>query len=154
MIPKEGFPLKLQSLFITDCESILPSTEWGLHGMKSLAHIMITVGCSTMELFPERGLLPDSLISLCISRFPDLISLCISRFPDLKYLVNGLQHLTSLKKLEIDCCKKLELIQAKGLPASLSSLHIRKCSLLALCYDKDGGKDWPKISHISNLQID
>ena len=83
-MPKEGFPLKLQSLFITDCESILPSTEWGLHGMKSLAHFMITGGCSSMELFPERGLLPDSLISLCISRLPDL-----------KYLVNGLQHLTS-----------------------------------------------------------
>lgn len=64
LMPKEGFPLKLQSLFITDCESILPSTEWGLHGMKSLAHFMITGGCSTMELFPERGLLPDSLISL------------------------------------------------------------------------------------------
>lgn len=64
LMPKKEFPLKLQSLFITDCESILPSTEWGLHGMKSLAHFMITGGCSTMELFPERGLLPDSPISL------------------------------------------------------------------------------------------
>ena len=142
-MPKEGFPLKLQSLFITDCESILPSTEWGLHGMKSLAHFMTTGRCSTMELFPERGLLLDSLTSLCISRLPDL-----------KYLVNGLQHLTSLKKLEIDCRKKLELIQAKGLPASLSSLRIRKCSLLAFRCKKDGGEDWPKISHISDLQID
>ena len=130
LLPKEGFPLKLQSLFITDCESILPSTEWGLHGMKSLAHFMTTGRCSTMELFPERGLLLDSLTSLCISRLPDL-----------KYLVNGLQHLTSLKKLEIDCRKKLELIQAKGLPASLSSLRIRKCSLLALRCEKDGGED-------------
>lgn len=47
LMPKKEFPLKLQSLFITDCESILPSTEWGLHGMKSLAHFMIAGGCST-----------------------------------------------------------------------------------------------------------
>lgn len=72
LMPKEGFPLNLQSLFITCCESILPSKEWGLHGMKSLTHFKITGGCRKMELFPEKGLLPDNLISLCISRLPDL----------------------------------------------------------------------------------
>lgn len=42
--------------------------------------------------------------------------------------------------------------QRDGLPASLSSLRIRKCSLLALRCEKDGGEDWPKISHV--LQIE
>lgn len=42
--------------------------------------------------------------------------------------------------------------QRDGLPASLSSLRIRKCSLLALRCKKDGGEDWPKISHV--LQIE
>nr|POF11751.1 putative disease resistance rpp13-like protein 1 [Quercus suber] len=132
----------LQSLIIMNCNNLKPKKEWGLYGIVSLTSLEIEGGCRNMELFPEEGLLPNSLTSLRISRLPDL-----------ETLDKGLQDLTSLEKLEINCCEKLESMPAEGLPTSLSSLHIQNCSLLAPHFQKDGGVYWPMISHIADVLI-
>ncbi|KAM3733832.1 hypothetical protein ACB098_11G167900 [Castanea mollissima] len=128
--PEKGLPTpNLQSLLITNCNNLMPQKEWGLHRMVSLTCFEIEGGCSNLELFPEEGLLPNTLTSLRISRLPHL-----------KFIGQGLQHLTLLGKLEINCCEKLELMPEEGLPASLFSLHIQNCSLLADPCQKDGTK--------------
>ncbi|XP_075644460.1 putative disease resistance RPP13-like protein 1 [Castanea sativa] len=138
-----GLPTpNLQSLIIMNCNNLKPKKEWGLHGIVSLTCLEIEGGCRNMELFPEEGLLPNSLTSLRISRLPDL-----------ETLGKGLQDLTSLEILEINCCEKLESMPAEGFPTSLFSLHIQNCSLLAPHCQKDGGVYWPMISHIADLLI-
>ena len=128
--PEKGLPTpNLQSLLITNCNNLMPQKEWGLHRMVTLTCFEIEGGCSNLELFPEEGLLPNTLTSLRISRLPHL-----------KFIGQGLQHLTLLGKLEINCCEKLELMPEEGLPASLLTLHIQNCSLLADPRQKDGTK--------------
>ena len=108
-----SLPLSLKSLCITNCNNLTPTKEWGLHKMVSLTCFEIEGGCSDVELFPEEGLLPSTLTSLRISRLPKL-----------KFLIKGLTDLTSLEKLDINCCEKLESMPAEGLPTSLTSLLI------------------------------
>ena len=127
--PEKGLPTSnLQSLLITNCNNLMPQ-EWGLHRMVSLTCFEIEGECSNLESFPEEGLLPNTLTSLHINRLPHL-----------KFIGQGLQHLTLLGKLEINCCEKLELMPEEGLPASLLTLHIQNCSLLADPRQKDGTK--------------
>ena len=104
-----SFPSKLQSVVITNCNNLTPQKQWGLHGMKSLACFKIEGGCSEAELFPEEQLLPNTLTSICIS---------------------GFHGLTSLKKLEISCCVKLELMPKEGLCPNLHSRVITNCTNL------------------------
>ena len=137
-----SLPLNLQSLIITNCNNLTPQKDWGLHEMKYLTHFEITGGCSMVVLFPQEELLPNTLTSLRISRLQKLT--CLGE---------GLQHLTLLEKLEISCCEKLKAMPPYRLPTSLSSLRIQNCSLLADRCQKDGGVDWPKISHIANVCI-
>ena len=142
--PEQGLPTpSLQALYITNCNTLKPSKEWGLHKMVALTCFEIKGGCSDVGSFPEEGFLPTTLTSLRISRLPNL-----------KFLDKGLQELTSLEKLEINYCEELALIPSEGLPASLYYLHIRNCPLLVPRCKKDQGEDWPKISHISSIQID
>jgi hypothetical protein len=112
----------------------------GLQDLTSLKKLEINF-CEKLELFPEEGILPNTLTFLGISGLPNL-----------KSLGKGLQYLTSLEKLEINCCEKLDSMQVEGLPASISSLHIQNCSLLAQLCQK-GGVDWHKISHIADVYI-
>ncbi|KAM4072791.1 hypothetical protein ACB094_11G166200 [Castanea mollissima] len=66
-------------------------------------------GCSNVKFFPEEGLLPYTLTSLCISNLPNL-----------EVLDKGLQDLTLLETLEINDCEKLESMPAGGLPTALN----------------------------------
>ena len=69
-----NLPLNLQSLIISNCNNLKPQKEWGLHGMVSLTCFEIEGGSSNVKYFPEEGLLPNTLTSLCISRLPNLKS--------------------------------------------------------------------------------
>ncbi|XWS07990.1 hypothetical protein CRYUN_Cryun41cG0038500 [Craigia yunnanensis] len=94
--------------------------------------------------FPDQHLLPSSLTYLRICSLPKFKL----------FNVKGFQHLTSLRKLNIDSCSKLQSIPPNNLPQSLSYLYIRNCPLLRKRCKKLKGKDWPNISHIPVIRMD
>ncbi|KAL5554897.1 hypothetical protein UlMin_037133 [Ulmus minor] len=67
---------------------------------------------------------------------------------------NGFQHLSSLKELEIYRCKKLRYLPGDGFHRSLSDLRIDSCPLLKERCQRKTGEDWKKIAHISRVDID
>ncbi|XVF82112.1 hypothetical protein PTKIN_Ptkin16aG0018500 [Pterospermum kingtungense] len=142
--PVEGLPSGLVILCISFCDKIAPRKEWKLVELQSLCHFEIEGGCLNLESFPEEELLPTNLNSLRISRLSNLTSL------DGK----GLQSLTSIQTLEINCCDKLDSLPEHGMPSSLSSLSITNCSLLNPKFQSRKGKEWFEIAHIPFIQLD
>ena len=117
-LPK--LPSSLSLLSITFCYKLELVMDWGLHSLWNLSRLEIEGGCKNTVSFPEEGLLPSNLNSLCISGLLNL-----------KYLkCEELQHLTALKTLEISCCNKIQPFPEEDLPSSLSLLCIKECSLL------------------------
>ncbi|XP_057742147.1 putative disease resistance protein At3g14460 [Arachis stenosperma] len=98
----------------------------------------------SVKCFPKEGWLPASLESLSLIDMKSVETLeC-----------KGLAHLTSLQRLRIDGCAKLENIEGEKLPASLIRLTISRSPLLSkLCEMKDP-QLWPKISHIPGILVD
>ncbi|XVE86129.1 hypothetical protein DITRI_Ditri18aG0011300 [Diplodiscus trichospermus] len=143
-VPKEGLPSSLIILSVSFCDNITPPKEWKLYELHSLSHFEIEGGCLDLKSFPDEGLLPTNLNSLRISRLLNLTSL------DRK----GLQKLTSLQTLEINCCNKLYSLPEHGLPSSLSSLSITECSVLNPKLQNRKGKEWLKIAHIPFIHLD
>ncbi|MFQ6654429.1 hypothetical protein Gotur_025419 [Gossypium turneri] len=147
-VPKEGLPSKLKEIIIGGSdkliESLIRKREWSLHTLPSLTSFHIWGSEVEMECFPDEHLLPSSLTSLQIWWLPNLKSL--------EY--KGFQHLTSLSRLLIDGCPKLQSMPPNMLPPSLSRLSIEKCPLLKEHCEKGKGKDWPNISHIPVIEID
>ncbi|XVF83312.1 hypothetical protein PTKIN_Ptkin16aG0476700 [Pterospermum kingtungense] len=151
-LPKEGLPSKLKSVCIESSDKLIGgmmrrnrNREWTLQTLPSLTHFAIfqakeiEIGC-----FPDEHLLP-----------PSLTDLWISDLPNLKVLDDkGFQHLTSLRRLYILGCAKLQSMPPKSLLASLSYLNIENCGLLKEGCQKEKGKDWPNISHIPVIEID
>ncbi|XP_002527944.2 putative disease resistance protein At3g14460 [Ricinus communis] len=142
-LPTDGLPESLNLLCITSCDNITPKIEWKLNGLHALVHFEIEGGCKDIDSFPKEGLLPKSLIQLRISRLPDLKSL------DKK----GLQQLTSLEKLEINCCRRVRHLPEE-LPSSLSFLSIKECPPLKAKIQKKHGKDWSIIADIPTIFVD
>lgn len=140
--PEGGFPSKLESLEIIECHKLIPHRmQWHLQSLPSLSNLKIGP-IQDAESFPEKMMmLPPSLTSLTIWGLRNLKSLDS----------NELQHLTSLRTLEIVACSELESMPEEGLPSSLSSLAIWGCPLLELRLKK--GEDLDKISHIPNVEI-
>ena len=131
-------------LYVTFCDKLMLGKEWGLHGLDCLSRLEIEGKCKNMESFPKEKLLPRNLNSLRISGFMDL-----------KYLDSmGLQHLSTLKRLDISCCDKLQSLPEDGLPSSLSFLSIKECSLLKFKLRNKKGNHWSKIAHISCIETD
>ncbi|KAB2059942.1 hypothetical protein ES319_A11G342600v1 [Gossypium barbadense] len=138
--PEEGFPTNLTSLEISRAPKIYASlVEWGFNKLTSLQELDISgKGCSDVVSFPEEGIggmLPPSLRSICIQNFENLEYICS----------NGLQHLTSLRKLYIYDCPKLASLPEKDMLLSLEKLYISKCSSLE--------EECSKISHIPLVEI-
>ncbi|KMT04537.1 hypothetical protein BVRB_8g182000 [Beta vulgaris subsp. vulgaris] len=84
----------------------------------------------------------------------DSFSVCklgFLRLPKLVNLPEGLQHVTTLRSLCIHSCKKLKTLCSLQ---SLTELVIHWCNkeLRDRCREPDG-EDWPKIRHISHLDI-
>jgi leucine-rich repeat protein SHOC2 len=116
--------------------------QWGLLTLPSLSHFEIGMD-ENVESFPEEMVLPSNLTSLSIYDLQHLKSL------DYK----GLQHLTSLTRLRISRCPRIESMPEEGLPSSLSTLAIYRCPMLGESCEREKGKDWPKISHIPYINI-
>ncbi|XP_048425909.1 putative disease resistance protein At3g14460 [Pyrus x bretschneideri] len=119
-----GLPPNLQSFWIINCERLRPSVEWRLQRLASLHRFWIGSNQDLLETLLEEQLLPTTLHTLEISQLSNLKSL------DGK----ALEHLTSLKELQIGSCESLEFLPKEGFPASLSYLSIRDCPSLKKRY--------------------
>ncbi|KAK9939536.1 hypothetical protein M0R45_016230 [Rubus argutus] len=141
----EGFPPNLILLQIRDiksCKALLKSG--GFLRLTSLRELKLE-GLEDPELvsFPPADTLPKSLIGLEINGFPNL-----------KKLSNGFQLLTSLERLLLLYCQKLESLPEEGLPHSLTQLVIFRSPLLSK-RNKSGmkGRYWAKVAHIPYVRI-
>jgi len=107
LFPVEGFPSKLESLEIIECHKLIPHRmQWHLQSLPSLSNLKIGP-IQDAESFPEKMMmLPPSLTSLTIWGLLNVKSLDS----------NELQHLTSLRKLEIVACSELESMPEEGFP--------------------------------------
>ncbi|OMO75831.1 putative leucine-rich repeat-containing protein [Corchorus capsularis] len=143
-LPSRGLPSSLKILCINFCDKITPQRAWELDKLDSLCHFEIEGGCKGLLSFPEEGLLPTNLKSLRVSRLLNLK--CLDEY--------GIQELTSLQTLEINCCNELHSFPEDGLPSSVSFLRITDCSVLKQKLQKRRGKEWFKIAHIASIHID
>ncbi|XP_068343889.1 putative disease resistance protein At3g14460 [Pyrus communis] len=144
-VAEEGLPLNLEVFEVCYCDKLKPSEKWGLEG--SFIRQFSIGGRGSEDLFGtllKDKRLPTTLNNLYIYGLPSLKS----------FDGKGLQHLTSLKRLQIHCCDNLEFLPKEGLPISLSFLSIERCSSLKKRYQNKRGDDWSKIAGIPCIQID
>ncbi|KAM1139596.1 hypothetical protein FF1_039727 [Malus domestica] len=140
-LPKQGLPTSLRLLTVTDCEKLNPIHEWKLHKLHSL-HDLTVGGFPGLVSFSNEYLLPNNITSLIIQRLPDLGSIS-----------EVLENLSSLHKLVIRECDKLQYLPVKGLPATLCHLSIHRCPLLLHRCERDKGEDWSKIENIPYVHM-
>ena len=139
--PNRGLPSNLKKMYIDKCSKLIMSLKEALGGNLSLETLGIGLD---MESFPDEGLLPLSLTSLCIYN-----SLNLKRL-DYK----GICNLSSLKELILFDCPSLQCLPEEGLPKSISTLKILgNCPLLKERCQKPEGEDWGKIAHIRFIYV-
>ncbi|XP_062173751.1 putative disease resistance protein At3g14460 [Alnus glutinosa] len=145
LFPQGGLPSNVKYMAVDNCDKLFARRAgWGLQKLPSLRYFSVGDKYEDVESFPEPGLLPSCLIGLTITGFPNMKSL------DKK----GLQHLTSLQKLSVRDCGKLEYIPKEGLPTSLSTIVIKECPLLRKRWQIKKGKQWRKIPEVDHILID
>ncbi|KAJ9185682.1 hypothetical protein P3X46_005282 [Hevea brasiliensis] len=145
--PKWPHLPELKALYIHSCKELmsLSQDERPLRSLSSLKLLSIKE-CPKLVKLPAEGL-PSSLECLSINSCAGLKSLVPKDI---------LKSLTSLKDLYIQDCPLIDSFPEDGLPESLQHLHIKDCPLLTKrCQRENGvGPEWPKIMHISDLEID
>ncbi|MED6149062.1 hypothetical protein PIB30_058971 [Stylosanthes scabra] len=142
-LPEGGLPPKLKELRLGGCEEQLKALS-SMGNMDTLTYLTI-LGSSEVRSYPELHSLP---------RLPSLTTLHLWGFPDLEELdCKELLPLSSLQRLQISYCKKLENMSGEKLPSSLSLLQIQDCPLLEQHCKNKHQQIWSKISHISTIQV-
>ncbi|KAJ8759580.1 hypothetical protein K2173_007209 [Erythroxylum novogranatense] len=126
--PRDGLPLKLESLAIYNCSKLIVGRmHWDLQKLTSLTSFSITdYEAEEMESFPEVTLLPSVLTSLHICDLANLKSLNYE----------GLQRFNSLEKLIIRNCPRLQLVSDEGLPSTLTYLEITDIQNLDFLFNR------------------
>ncbi|KAJ0860712.1 putative leucine-rich repeat domain superfamily [Helianthus annuus] len=134
------WPPKLCSLGIGGLKK--PISEWGdLNFPTSLVHLTLYGELQVRNFSQLSHLFPSSLTTLRIFEFDNLESVSM-----------GLQHLTSLQRLDIWYCPKVNDLPEMLLP-SLLSLTILECPKLKERCEGRGSHYWPLISHIPEIQF-
>ncbi|KAK9288186.1 hypothetical protein L1049_016635 [Liquidambar formosana] len=158
----------LQYLTIVDCKKIA-SLPRGLQHLTALERLKIS-NCPELNFSDEDNDIPGlrSLHLLQLKGLPKLVSLpkVLQHATALKYLVieecsglmtlpDWLGNLTSLRQLEISFCDELKSLP-KGMPCftALQELTIQGCPYLSETCQKETGKDWTKIAHIPEIELD
>jgi len=141
-LAEQGLPFNLRKLEVFHCWALTVAsiTQWGTQFLNFLLEVTIG-GDDLVDALMEKQLLPTSLVSLCIR--------------DISFLNGvGLKHLISLEYLHIANCMNLKLLPQKELlPLSLSVLSISECPLLQDSYQRNGGTNWPNVSHLPCVKI-
>ncbi|KAL6277782.1 hypothetical protein ACE6H2_021383 [Prunus campanulata] len=91
-----------------------------------------------------------------VQRFTSLTSLSIWSFDGVEALPEWLGNLVYLKTLSIHWCKNmmyLPPLEAMKCLTKLQHIRIENCPLLKERCNKDSGPEWPKISHIPNVDF-
>ncbi|KMS94852.1 hypothetical protein BVRB_014680 [Beta vulgaris subsp. vulgaris] len=160
----------LRTLSIENCRNLKSLSGGGIEHLTNLQDLYFD-DCDLLDLEEKENMPWKCLHSLS--------SLTLINLPNLVNLPKGLQHVTTLQSLRIDSCKilkglpqwlnslcslqSLRLVwccELKSLPEvlrqmnSLTELAIGYCNkeLSDRCREPDG-EDWPKIRHISRLDI-
>ncbi|KAL5542046.1 hypothetical protein UlMin_009756 [Ulmus minor] len=139
--PEGELPSNLESLAISECKKLTAQVmHWDLQTFTPCLRRFKISACGEdlLDSFPPEGVLPTSLTSLWIQKFPHLKTLNIHAF----------QHLEGLTIIN---CDELQCLPEESLPNSLSILYIRNCHLLERRYRKEAGEGWHKISHIQTI---
>ncbi|XP_048490373.2 uncharacterized protein LOC125492259 [Beta vulgaris subsp. vulgaris] len=137
-VPLDEYKQNLRFIF-----SFLKSLSGGgIEHLTNLQDLHIS-HCDLLDLEEKENMPWKSLHSLS--------SLRLRYLPKLVNLPEGLQHVTTLRSLCIHSCKKLKTLCSLQ---SLTELVIHWCNkeLRDRCREPDG-EDWPKIRHISHLDI-
>ncbi|XLR50110.1 hypothetical protein S83_000782 [Arachis hypogaea] len=146
-IAEEGLPINLRTLGVGN-EGVYSNTDitkWGLDRLTSLSKLSIKGDYLVKKLMEiQLPLLPNSLVMMEIQGARGIQDL------DGKWL----QHLTSLKTLELVACDKLKSLPREGLPSSISRLQMSGCPMLKASYERKKGKEWPNIAHIPLIIFD
>jgi len=132
----------LRRVVISNCEKLVSRQAWV--SMDMVTTVIVNGPCDGIKSFPKEGLLPPSLKSLRLYNFSSLETLNCK----------GLLHLTSLQKLHIENCEKLENIGGERLPVSLIKLSIKECPLLQKRCHIKGREIWAKMCHVRGIKID
>ncbi|KAJ6861562.1 disease resistance protein RGA1 isoform X2 [Populus alba x Populus x berolinensis] len=167
-LPEEGLRNlnSLEVLEIGACQRLNSLPMNGLCGLSSLRKLSV-IKCfkftslsegmrhlTTLEnlylnMCPELNLLPES-----IQHLTSLQSLLIESCNQFASLTEGVRHLTALEYLGLYRCPELNsLPDSIQHLTSLLSLVIYDCPNLEKRYEKERGKDWPKIAHIPDIEI-
>ncbi|XP_052113346.1 putative disease resistance protein At3g14460 isoform X3 [Arachis duranensis] len=135
----------LRSLAISYCQKLVSSAPFMNSQFHGLTYLWISgEHDESVKCIPKEGWLPASLESLTLTSMKSVETLeC-----------KGLTHLTSLQRLTIDECPKLENMEGEKLPASLIKLSVYKSPLLGNRCQKKDPQVWPKISHIRAIKVD
>jgi hypothetical protein len=134
-------PSKLKSLVIRGCRKLLAGCDkWGMGRFPSLSTLSLDYSDEVESSLKQRTFFPAPFTFLSICDLPNLTSL-------------ELQGFTFLYGLELEDCPKLQSLSEGSVPSDLFSLYIRSCPLMEQRCQQDTGEDWPKISHVPNIQI-
>ncbi|XP_057742671.1 putative disease resistance protein At3g14460 [Arachis stenosperma] len=141
-----GLPPNLKSLFVGTSEQQTRDLSW-MPNFHALTRLTLDGSyCVNIKSYPEVGSLPH---------LPSLTTLEILWFDNMETLeCNELLRLTSLQRLIIEECGKLENMEGEKLPPSLLLLQIKECGLLGEHCKNKHQLIWPKISHIPTIQVD
>eukprot|EP00258_Populus_trichocarpa_P028506 XP_024444525.1 putative disease resistance protein RGA1 [Populus trichocarpa] len=125
------------------CDELESLPEEGLRNLTSL-EVLHIADCGRLNSLPMNGLCGLS----SLRRF--LIQGC-NQFAS---LTEGVRHLTALEYLGLYRCPELNsLPDSIQHLTSLLSLVIYDCPNLEKRCEKERGKDWPKIAHIPDIEI-
>ncbi|XP_023890288.2 putative disease resistance RPP13-like protein 1 [Quercus suber] len=148
--PEEGYPTNLRVLSLTGVNICKHVFKWGLHRLTSLTDLSIYGGFPELRSFPAE----DEEGKLMMTLPTSLTTLEIAKFSNIGFLSSkGFQNLTALEELWIFYCPKLASLP-EGLPPSLLKLRIYECPLLKQHCKKGRGREWFKVAHIPQVEID